>query len=170
MGEFRDAIAAFDAATRRAVQTCASVPAGLWVQKDRSGTSMSEVVEHMALSNGLFLQRLEKILASPGGSDPYAQLEDAEIPHLFGRVDEPPGIAEPTGTWSDRDDALRSLEASAAPLVALSNSAGDFRRRGARHPLFGPLDGVQWALFAEAHTERHRSELIGMHARLTPAQ
>ena len=30
------------------------------------------------------------------------------------------------------------------------------------HPVFGLMDGLQWVLFAAAHTERHRAQLIGL--------
>jgi hypothetical protein len=31
---------------------------------------------------------------------------------------------------------------------------------GAPHPAFGLLDGEQWLLFASAHLERHRAQLL----------
>ena len=37
----------------------------------------------------------------------------------------------------------------------------DLREHGCSHPIFGVLDGAQWLLFAGAHTERHRRQLIG---------
>jgi len=169
MIDFKQAIASFARASKRTILTCVDVSPTHWVAHPRAGYhSMSEVVEHMALSNGLFAGRLEKIFAAPARDSAYAVLEDEEIPHLFERVDEPPGIAEPGGSWVERDDALRRLEESAERVIAFGETGGSSpRMRGALHPLFGPLDGVQWALFAAAHTERHRSELIGLKQRLS---
>lgn len=169
MIDFKQAIASFARASKRTILTCADVAPTHWVAHPRAGYhSMSEVVEHMALSNGLFAGRLEKIFAAPVRGSAYAVLEDEEIPHLFERVDEPPGIAEPSGSWVERDDALRRLEESAQRVIAFGETeVSSPRMRGAPHPLFGPLDGVQWALFAAAHTERHRSELIGLKHRLS---
>lgn len=164
MVDFRAAIEKFEKASWRTIATCADVPSAAWASRPKPDQhSMAEVVEHMALSNALFAGRLRKIIASPAGETAHAVLDDDEIPHLFERVAEPPGIAEPSGAWVDRDDALARFEASAADVIAASASDlsdNALRVRGAPHPLFGPLDGVQWALFAAAHTERHRSELI----------
>jgi hypothetical protein len=45
---------------------------------------------------------------------------------------------------------------------AAENVGRDLRAIGTPHPVFGLLDGVQWLLFAGAHTERHRAQLIGL--------
>lgn len=169
MIDLKHAIASFARASKRTVLTCADISPSHWVAHPRAGHhSMSEVVEHMALSNGLFAGRLERIFAAPARDSVYSVLDDEEIPHLFERVDEPPGIAEPSGSWVERDDALRQFEESAKRVIAFGEIDGASpRMRGAPHPLFGPLDSVQWALFAAAHTERHRSELIGLKQRLS---
>jgi len=33
----------------------------------------------------------------------------------------------------------------------------DLRAYGVAHPVFGLMNGMQWVLFAAAHTERHRA-------------
>lgn len=163
MNDFIDSIRIFEGAISRTLQTCSALSADAWNTPQAGRFSIAEVVEHMALSNGLFERRLASILAGVGGDCLYAQLDDAEIPHLFERAAEPPGIAEPSGKWRDRDAALARFEESARAVSALaSRDTGDLRTKGAPHPIFGPLDGVQWALFAAAHNERHRSEIIGL--------
>lgn len=171
MIDFRTALASFDRASARTVATCVDVPAQDWATRPAGRRhAIAEVLEHMALSNDLFGARLRKIAEAPARDTPYAILHDDEIPHLFERVDEPPGIAEPTGAWTDVADAVRAFERSAAGVSSCVDlDDAQFRRRGARHPVFGPLDGVQWALFAAAHTERHRSEIIGLRDRLSAA-
>jgi hypothetical protein len=165
MDEFRDAIAAFNGAVRRTLATCQSLTPEVWNAHLRAGFSIGEILEHMALSNGLFERRLASIIGKPAGDSVYACLEDEEIPHLFERAIEPPGIAEPTGEWRDSKEALARFSASARPISALATEdPGDLRRKGAPHPVFGPLDGVQWVLFTTAHNERHRSEIIGLAA------
>lgn len=168
--EFERAVQSFQASARRTVQTCEGIDAVTWVaQPPHRRHSISEVFEHVTLSIDLFRARLEKILASPEGAAAFSTYEDEEIPHLFERVDEPPGIAAPTGAWTDRDAALQKFGDAVAALVATAQSGSiNMRTRGASHPIFGPMDGVQWALFAAAHTERHRSEIIGL-SRLAPA-
>lgn len=168
MSAYRSALASFERAVARTVLTCSDVSPDEWIAHPRPDRhSMSEVLEHMSLSNELFRARLEKIRAAPIASQRYSALEDDEIPHLFERVDEPPGIAEPSGTWRDPKEAIRRFQESAAGVMACADVDEEFvRMRGAPHPLFGPLDSVQWALFAAAHTERHRSEIIGLRRRL----
>lgn len=163
MIEFSEATTAFDEAIGRVLQTCRALPVESWNARQAGRFSIAEVVEHMALSNRLFERRLGAILASDAGERPYTVLADAEVPHLFERAAEPPGIAEPTGDWRDREEALVRFEESARGVSVLAQQdTGNLRMKGAPHPLFGPLDGVQWALFAAAHTERHRSEIIGL--------
>lgn len=110
-------------------------------------------------------------LSASASERAMAVLEDAEIPHLFERAVEPPGVAEPTGEWRDRDIALARLAESARPISEMvSNDVGDLWMKVAPHPIFGPLDGVQWALLAAAHNERHRSEIIRLAGLAASAQ
>lgn len=161
MDAFETAMDGYRGAARRFLATCAGLSDTVWAAPRSGRHSIAEVAEHVALSNALFAARLAR-LATAADSDVSTPLEDGEIAHLFERAAEPPGIASPTGSWTDRRDALariaESFEAATAPLA----SVPDMRRRVAAHPLFGPMDGVQWALFAAAHTERHRSEIIGL--------
>lgn len=161
MNDFLAAIQAFEDAARRASATFAAISDEAWTAPAAKGP-LVDIVEHMAISNDLFRARVEKLTVEPERPSACAVLEDGEIPHLFERAAEPPGVAQPTGTWHDRREAIRRFDASAQMLAeAARRASGDMRRRSARHPLFGPLDGVQWMAFAAAHTERHRSEIIG---------
>jgi hypothetical protein len=164
VSDFTGAVEAFDGAIRRTLETCRSLPPDRWNSHAPGRRhSIGEVVEHMALSNRLFQRRLRSILDGAPVDQPYSSLEDAEVPHLFERASEPPGIAEPTGEWRDRDAALSLFAESARPISEMAKEAvGDLRMKGAPHPVFGRLDGLQWALFAAAHNERHRSEIIGL--------
>lgn len=165
---FRDAIAGFDGAMRRCALTFAEIPRDMWTMETRHSGPIADIVEHMAISNGLFARRLDAVFAAPPGAQRYSEYEDDEIHHLFERADEPPGVAQPTGTWRDRDEALARFAESAAPLLAhRDRDDAEVRVRGAAHPLFGPMDALQWALFAAAHTERHRSQIIGLQRKMT---
>jgi hypothetical protein len=161
MDAFETAMNGYRDAARRFLATCAGLPDAAWAAPRAGRHSIAEVAEHVALSNALFGARLAR-LAATADSDAVTPLEDGEIAHLFERAAEPPGIAAPTGSWTDRAEALPRIAASFAAATALPGAAPVMRRRIAAHPLFGPMDGVQWALFAAAHTERHRSEIIGL--------
>ena len=92
-------------------------------------------------------------------------IDDEEIPYLFYRGDEPPHVATPTGTWTDRSVALADLDASVQAFMDDARfEEADPRTVGRPHPVFGLLDGHQWLLFAAAHTLRHHAQVLGVTA------
>lgn len=163
MSEFQQAVDQFRRAVSRAIATCQSIPIEAWNGTPDQPISFGEILEHMAIANGLTGRRLQAIARIAEDDNFASALEDDEIPHVFWRGAEPPNLAVPTGTWTDRDEAIERFRSSMSELIDLaSTECGDMRKKGEIHPIFGPLDGVQWALFAAAHTERHRSEMIGL--------
>jgi uncharacterized damage-inducible protein DinB len=125
--------------------------------------SVSEVAEHVAISNRGILERLGTGLAPL--VEPVGVVDD-EIPYLFYVGDEPPNVSTPTGTWDDVAEAAKLFDATAAAVADWADSTDlDLRAFGAGHPIFGVLDGMQWLLFAAAHTERHRMQLVGYQKR-----
>lgn len=151
-------------ATTRFLAECAHVTDAQW-QFHPSPTqwSMADVTEHVAISNGNILRMLSKhLLESPLGGRGVAVI-DAEIPYLFYRGDEPPNVATPTGSSTDRTAAADALDRSVAPILEWARGVtADLRAVGVAHPVFGLMDGVQWLSFAGAHIERHRAQLIGL--------
>jgi hypothetical protein len=126
---------------------------------------VSEVTEHVAISNRGVLGRLTKGLETPL-SGPLGVADDDEIPFLFYLGDEPPNVATPTGEWTDLADGAKQFQANAQAVVDFAGGTDlDLRAHGCNHPIFGVMDGVQWLLFAGAHTERHRRQLIGYQLR-----
>lgn len=125
--------------------------------------SMSHVAEHVAKANdnlGRVLTR--RLLDSPMPAR-MGDVIDAEIPYLFYRGDEPPNLATPTGDWMDRDAACERVNESSLRILTWSESVTvDLRSVGVSHPAFGLMDGIQWLLFAAAHLERHRAQLVGL--------
>jgi hypothetical protein len=135
-----------------------------WSYRPSDGAwSVSEVAEHVAISNRGILKRLS------GGLVPLTEpvgVVDDEIPYLFYVGDEPPNVSTPTGTWVDVADAATAFEASAVAVAEWAERTNlDLRAYGTGHPIFGMLDGMQWLLFAAAHTERHRMQLVGYQKR-----
>jgi DinB superfamily len=146
-------------ATHRLARDAERIPLSAWATKLPIGTwSPCEVVEHVALANLGMARRFTGIAEHPLDGAALPIIDD-EIPFLFYGGEEPPNVATPTGTWTDRDRALGELAESAAGIVAAAEAADvDLRTVGAPHFAFGLLDGVQWLLFSFAHTERHRAE------------
>ena len=146
-------------ASARLVATAESLGDDVWTFRDDvSSWSPAEVVEHVVLVNRLGKRRLTTLSPKVGA----ASIADRDIPYLFYQGDEPMGLAHPSGEFPDRGAALHALEGATTDLIGALDLAQDLRTRGAIHPLFGLLDGVQWALFYAAHMDRHRAEFIGL--------
>lgn len=157
MGDASDMAAQIEDATERFVGVLAGVDGKAWTTApEPSQWSLSEVLEHVTLSNRNLIVTLGALqtIASP------PDVADEEMPYLFYQGAEPPNVAHPTGTWTDIDEAVGQLRASAGALVAWAGSTTvDPRSHGFPHPLFGMLDGAQWLRFSAVHTWRHRAEL-----------
>lgn len=146
-------------ATKRFVDALAGVDATTWTAASPvGGWTLSEVVEHVAITNGRILDRLEQGLEPIGDTTP--DITDDEMPYLFYGAEEPPNLAAPTGTWTDLDKAVERLRSSADAITTwVQETPIDLRHHGMVHPLFGLLDGAQWVRFAAVHTMRHRADL-----------
>lgn len=152
--------AALELAGLRFEQLCSRATPGQWRLHTRDGAWMGQIAEHVALANERILERLHTLSWSEGHAP---DVSDDEIPYLFYRMDDPPQLAVPSGSWTTWTEHALRFRASLNAIGQWAFDAGpDLRRRGAAHPAFGWLDGAQWLLFAGAHVERHRSQLIGM--------
>lgn len=151
------------AATERFLGECARVTDAQWSSRPAPAQwSAAQVAEHVALSNRNIGRMLTKRLLVSPIADRATDVTDAEIPYLFYRGDEPPDVAAPTGDWT-KERAAQELDASVGAIVEWTlGTNADLRSVGIAHPVFGLLDGVQWLLFAAAHTERHRAQILGL--------
>ncbi len=147
--------------TDRFLESLAGMSEAQWLYRPASGGwSVSEVAEHVAIANGGVFARLTKGLKTPLNGQ--LAVADDEIPFLFYLGDEPPNIATPTGAWTDVADGAKTFATSAQAVIDFADGTDlDLRAHGCAHPVFGVMDGVQWLLFAGAHTERHRRQLLG---------
>lgn len=151
-------------ASTRFAAALASLDAAQWRFRPAPGQwSPADVAEHVAIANGNLGRALAaRLLESPIGSAAVA-VTDAEIPYLFYRGEEPPGVAAPTGALVDPAQGVAAIETSARSILDWADGVhADLRAFGLPHPVFGLLDGVQWLLFAGAHMERHRAQLVGL--------
>jgi hypothetical protein len=160
-----DIDSALDHSTRRFVAEVASMSESQWLFRPSEGAwSASEVTEHVEIANRGILARFGNGLTTPIVGP--LGVSDDEIPFLFYRAEEPPNVSKPTGTWSDIHAATTALTASTDALIGWHTDTDiDPRAHGAPHPIFGTLDAFQWLLFAQAHIERHRAQIIGLRSR-----
>lgn len=136
-----------------------------WTRRPASGAwSAADHAEHVIASNAQFVRVLSRGLRPlPPGT---TRIDDAAIPVLLEREVAPEqrtllAATDPTGTLTDSEAALAAMGASVETLLRAADgrSSAELRGVGAPHPIFGPLDGVQWLLFAAAHTEQHRGQI-----------
>ncbi len=127
--------------------------------------SVGQTAEHTA---GVFrsIQRLlaTKLLESPFPAGTRSPVGDQAIVQAM--VDREkrypaPAFTLPTGKWSSREMLVPDfVEARRLLLTWIEGSTADLRAYGLPHPVIGLMDGVQWVLFAAAHTERHTRQIV----------
>lgn len=147
-------------ATGRFIEVVGGIDAQAFLVRpqDAGPWSVSEVVEHVGIANETILAVVSKRLEPMTGPP---DLTDEEMPYLFYGGEEPPNVGTPMGTWTDIDDALSRLDATATALSCWAAEAPfDLRSQGARHFAFGTLDAAQWLRFSAVHTWRHRRQVM----------
>ncbi|HXK24606.1 MAG TPA: DinB family protein [Myxococcota bacterium] len=163
MSEKSAAIAGIRGAAERLRAECARASGAQWSARPAPDAwSVAHVAEHVAISNRGILATLGKRVTASPLAGRATDVLDLEIPYLFYRGEEPPQVATPTGDWT-QPAALDALDASSRALLDWAEDCAlDLRAVGASHPAFGLLDGIQWLLFAAAHMERHRAQVLGL--------
>ncbi len=130
--------------------------------------SVAEIVEHLAVLEGLFVSNISaQILQSPAGK-PGADVHAtdaailAKVPDRSTKAHAPEMIV-PTGRWTPQELLDRFL-ASRRETARFLESTADLRGHVLNHPALGPLDGYEWVLAIAAHTERHTKQILEVKA------
>ena len=72
-----------------------------------------------------------------------------------------PTFVVPKGRWANPGELITAFTTARQDLLTwLDTTTIDLRGYGADHVRFGLMDGVQWVLFAAAHTERHTRQIL----------
>jgi hypothetical protein len=157
-----DAVARFERSTRSFLEVLDGVSDQAWrLRPAGEEWSLAETVEHVVLTDQSIRARLQHLLAAPLPAD-APRLDDAAISAVMfaTAVPAPPGLAEPTGRFPTCAEGIAALVGVTDDLVAWARDPhADLRAYGLPHPVFGVLDGVQWILFAAAHTDNHLPQL-----------
>jgi len=128
--------------------------------------SVGQTAEHTAavfrgvqrLMTGKLLQQ-PLVPGSPGLTD------DEIVRAMFDRSRRfpAPESVMPRGRWATREELIAAfIEARELLLQWLAEVTVDLRGYGAPHMVMGQLDGVQWLVFAAAHTERHTRQILNL--------
>ena len=162
-----DATARFERSTRSFLEVLDGVSERAWrLRPTGEAWSLADTVEHVVLANRLVCARLPQLLAAPLPPG-TPRFDDAAISAgMFDTAAPPPiELAEPKGRFATRTEGIAALVQIHDELVAwASGTAADLRAHGLPHPVFGVFDGVQWILFAAAHTDNHLPQLRALRA------
>jgi hypothetical protein len=168
-------VAELEAGAARLGATLASLPDAHWARRPAPDAwSAAEIVEHLILvEQGIGRLLAERLPGAPDDPDPAPDAMESRIRAAMGnrveiRVKSPEPFA-PTGRFPTPAALREAMAATRAATLALARGgAVPFRLRRAPHPRFGPLDGVQWLVFAAAHAERHLEQLREAVAAIAP--
>jgi hypothetical protein len=165
--EADDAAARFERSTHSFLDVLDGVSERAWrIHPTGEAWSLADTVEHVVLTNRLVRARLRQLRAAPLPPG-TPRFEDATISAgMFETAPPPPiDLAEPKGRFATRTEGIGALVQIHDELVACARGmAADLRAYGLPHPVFGVFDGVQWILFAAAHTDNHLPQLRALRA------
>jgi len=163
-----DAVARFEGSTRSFVDALDGVSEQAWRLRPMGEPwSLADTVEHVVLANRLVCATLARLLAAPFPAG-TPRFDDAAISAgMFDGVAPPPrDLAEPTGRFATHTEGSAALVETHDQLVGWARgTAADLRAHGLPHPVFGVFDGVQWILFAAAHTDNHLPQVRALRMR-----
>ena len=157
-----DALTIFRTSTDHFVAPLADASDTMWVYKPSATVwSMAEVIEHVTMTDR-GIRGLASRALRPFATGEHSAVDDAAIATIFDDAGPPPPDAqEPSGTWTDRDVAIRQFTEIAAELASwYAHTDADLRSLTFAHPLFGLLDGVQWLLFSASHHDNHTRDVL----------
>ena len=133
---------------------------------DEASWSISEIVEHLAITERGSMIGVKRALSQPEASPALlletigkSELIQTRIPAPAKRVSAP-DIVLPSGRFKEWPGALRAFEEARANSIHIAATADhSFETRVISHPILGPLTLSQWFHFIAAHTERHARQI-----------
>jgi hypothetical protein len=166
MTELDQVLASLAASTRGFLETLGGLPQEQWNYRAAPEQwSVAETAEHTAVVlRGIERLCATKILAMPlAADDPARRMRDGDLPRIMAdrsRLIEAPDMVRPKGRYATPAEFREAITASTEGLIAWAREhAAVLRTVGAPHPIFGPIDAVQWLEFLAAHTERHARQV-----------
>lgn len=126
--------------------------------------TVAEVAEHIILSEGTILGLIQgQILKSPENtSDVFRTKDTGVILAITNRSQKftAPEMLKPTARFKNREELLTNFEKARNQTIEFVKSNKiNMRGHFFENPLMGMIDGYQWLLFLNGHTDRHLSQL-----------
>lgn len=137
------------------------------------GWSLGEAAEHVALvetgvakliQRKLFVRTAPaELLAETRGKDERIEVYQADRTTRRAA----PDFVTPRGAFPSRGEMIAAFrDARATVVAAIAAAPADLRAYAAVHPILGPLDAYQWALFLARHLDRHLIQMEEIRAAL----
>jgi hypothetical protein len=130
--------------------------------------SVAEVVEHIALAEGMLLENTSKnVMNAPAGQADrdYKATDKTVLSVIADRTHKAkaPDFLVPTGRWTPQEALDHFLKGRARTMEFLKSTA-DLRDHVVDSPIGQPLDAYQWLLYTSAHSERHTKQILEVKA------
>jgi len=132
---------------------------------DSNAWSVSEVSEHITLSEGLLLSIIKKTLLTPPDEEKAKTLEGKEKQLLVVVMDrsakaQAPDVLRPTGKFATKKELIETFKIAREQTINYVKTNQDaLKNHVARHPVYGELTTYQWLVFIAGHAGRHVAQL-----------
>jgi len=130
--------------------------------------SVAETLEHIALTEDLFVNNIRPQLESSTASISTRDAKEVDamiltkVPDRSTKFQAPPPLV-PTGRWTPQA-TLDHFLVSRQETISFLNSDHNLRDQVVNHPALGRLDGYQWVLAISAHSARHTKQILEVKA------
>lgn len=135
-------------------------------QRSSDGWSITEIIEHLAVTERGMNLRLRKALSSPPASSEELAETQGKEPILAARIAvrnaalESPEAVRPQGRYGEWPGPWTAAqEARAQSVQLLEEESERLSTVVFPHPIIGPLHGLQWLRFFCAHMLRHCGQI-----------
>lgn len=139
--------------------------AGWLYAPSSGGWSVSEIAEHLWISEGILLGATRAALGTQPNSDWQAKTRDATVlvwktlTNRYKRV-ETPEIAKPKGGLNRAEAISRYGESRAETTEFVGGIDAPLKACTSEHFLFGTVSAYHWLLHLALHNQRHNQQIL----------
>jgi len=127
---------------------------------DPARWSVLDCVEHVAFVEERFLGWLDNAEKTDARPDPGKEADlMARVPDRSNPA-KAPEAAVPNGRFASLEQAIQRFEAMRARSIQVAEQRGDdLYALAAKHPRFGPVNGVELMIIIAGHARRHAEQI-----------
>lgn len=161
-----EAVSLLEDSAREFVERADHIRLDAWERVPPSGGwSPIQLAEHLALVELSCVKALpRKLFAEPAGEEILEVTRQREpglaLWYESGKKRVAPDFVTPAGQWPSSQEVIGAFNTHrAANIETYRHGPEDLRAYAFAHPVLGPLDGYQWAVFLAEHLRRHLRQL-----------